>query len=62
MIIGFRPDYIKIYTQDGEEIRKKVIVGIYNNNIAKNGIYSGLIGLNLLSEGDRYEYNSIAKI
>lgn len=51
IIIGFRPDYIKIYTNEGEEIRKKVIVGIHNNKIAKNGLYSGLIGLNLLNEG-----------
>lgn len=62
IIIGFRPDYIKIYTSDGEEIRRKVIIGIHNNKIAKNGIYSGLIGLNLLNEGDKYEYNSITKI
>ena len=62
IIIGFRPDYIKIYTSDGEEIRRKVIIGIHNNKIAKNGIYSGLIGLNLLNEGDQYEYNSITKI
>ena len=61
IIIGFRPDYIKIYTNEGEEIRKKVIVGIHNNKISKNGLYSGLIGLNLLNEGEKYEYNSIAK-
>jgi len=50
IIIGFRPDYIKIYTDTGEEIRKKVIIGIYNNKITKNGLYSGLIGLNLLNQ------------
>lgn len=61
IIIGFRPDYIKIYADEGEEIRKKVIVGIYNNKISKNGLYSGLIGLNLLNEGEKHEYNSIAK-
>ena len=61
IIIGFRPDYIKIYTDEGEEIRKKVIVGIHNNKITKNGLYSGLIGLNLLNEGEKYGYNSIAK-
>ena len=49
LIIGFRPDYIKIYTEDREEIRKKVIVGIYNNKLSKNELYSGLIGLNLLN-------------
>ena len=65
ILIGFRPDYIKIYTNNGEEIRKKVIIGIYNNKISKNGLYSGLIGLNLLNEeiriGDVNEYNSIIK-
>ena len=65
MIIGFRPDYIKIYINDKEEIRKRVILGIYNNKITKNGLYSGLIGLNLLNDdlriGDKYEYNSIIK-
>lgn len=60
IMIGFRPDYIKIYTDDGEKTRKKVIIGI-NNKAQKNELYSGLIGLNLLNEGDKYEYNSIAK-
>ena len=49
IMIGFRPDYIKIYTQEGEEIKRKVIIGIYQNKIAKNGLYSGLMGLNLLN-------------
>lgn len=66
MIIGFKPDYININTSDGEEKREKVIIGIYNNKIAKNGAYSGLIGLNLLNgnigEGENSEYNSITKI
>lgn len=64
IIIGFRPDYIKIYTEDGEETRTKVIVGIYNENISKNGLYSGLIGLNLLEirSVDKNEYNSNIKV
>lgn len=66
IILGFRPDYIKIHINGEEEIRKKVIVGIYNNKIVKNGLYSGLIGLNLLNQntriGEKNEYNSITKI
>lgn len=66
MIIGFKPDYIQIDTPDGEEIRRKVIIGIYNHKIARNGLYSGLIGLNLLNQsigkGEKNEYNSITKI
>ena len=65
IIIGFRPDYINIYIDDKEEIRKKVIVGIYDNKVTKNGVYSGLIGLNLLNNdfriGDKNEYNSVIK-
>lgn len=49
VMVGFRPDYIKIYTQDEEEIRERVIVGICNNKITRDGAYSGLMGLNLLN-------------
>ncbi len=48
IMLGFRPDYIKIHMQSKEEIRKKVLIGIYQNKITKNGVYSGLMGLNLL--------------
>lgn len=50
IIIGFRPDYIKVYIDEQEKVREKVIIGIYNNKITKNGLYSGLIGLNLLND------------
>ena len=49
IMLGFRPDYIKIHMQSREEIRKKVLIGIYQNKITKNGVYSGLMGLNLLN-------------
>ena len=49
IILGVRPDYIKIYNEEGEKVLKKVVVGIYNEKIAKSGVYSGLIGLNLLN-------------
>lgn len=55
MIIGFKPDYIKINNEDGNnKIVKDVIVGIYNNKLSKNNNYAGLIGLELLnSENER---------
>lgn len=62
IIIGFRPDYIKIYNDNEGKIIRKVIIGIHNNKISKNGLYAGLIGLNLLNEGEKYEYNSVTKI
>lgn len=67
MMIGFKPDYIKLY-YDSEEITfKKVMIGICNNILSKNGNYSGLIGLELLNSkngklGELNEYNSNVKV
>ena len=48
ILIGFKPDYIKVYDED-EYIRYDVIIGIYNGKLTKNGMYSGLIGLGILN-------------
>ena len=50
MIIGFKPDYIKIYDEEYESTIREVIIGIYNHPLNKNGMYSGLIGLELLND------------
>ena len=47
IILGFRPDIIKL-EEDDEWIEKKAIIGIYNATLSKHGKYSGLIGLNTL--------------
>lgn len=49
MMIGFKPDYIKIFVEEDEEkIINNVIIGIYNKHLSKNGRYQGLVGLELL--------------
>ena len=60
MIIGIKPDYIKIYEEEKEIIKKDVIVGISNNVFTKNGAYSGLIGLECLNN-DKEEKMLIQK-
>ena len=50
MIIGIRPDYIKIYEEENIKIIKKVIIGIYDKKLSKSNRYSGLIGLELLNK------------
>ena len=65
MMIGFRPDYIKIYNEEEKTITS-AIVGVCENKIGKNKNYSGLIGLELLNSkegktGDINEYNSNVK-
>ncbi len=50
MIIGFKPDYMKIFIEEDEErIINNVIIGIYNKQLSKGGKYQGLIGLELLN-------------
>ncbi len=49
MMIGFKPDYIKLYHDTEEETVKKAIIGICDNKLSKSGNYSGLIGLELLN-------------
>lgn len=67
MIIGMKPDYIKIYDDENVKIIKKVIIGIYDKKISRNNKYSGLMGLELLNSengktGDLSEYNSNIKV
>lgn len=50
MIIGIRPDHIKIYEEENIKIIKKVIIGIYDKKLSKSNRYSGLIGLELLNK------------
>lgn len=51
MLIGFRPDYIKIYS-DEIKTAKNVIIGIYDGKLTKSNLYTSLIGLNILKESD----------
>ncbi len=47
LLIGFKPDYIKIYNEE-EIVRDDVIIGVYNGKLTKNNLYTSLIGLNVL--------------
>lgn len=53
MLIGIRPEYVKIKYNENQVITKKVIVGIYDKKISKN--YSALIGLEILEGGKEHE-------
>ena len=47
MLIGFKPDYIKILGEE-ECVRNDVIVGIYDGKLSKSNLYTSLIGLDVL--------------
>ena len=45
LLLGFKPDYIKLYTEE-ECIKKEVIVGIYTESLCGNlNEYSAIVGL-----------------
>lgn len=48
LLIGFKPDYIRIYDEE-EYIRNDVIIGIYNGKLCKSNLYTSLIGLDILT-------------
>lgn len=56
VLVGFKPDYIKIYS-DEEFIKKDVIIGIYDGTLSKTNLYTSLIGLGCFKkEGVKDEY------
>lgn len=48
MLIGIRPEYVKVITDEQEKINKNVIIGIYEKSLTKKGKYQALIGIELL--------------
>ena len=47
MLLGIKADKVKIEKEE-ENIRKNVIIGIYNKALTKRGEYNGLIGIELI--------------
>ena len=54
VLLGFKPDYIKIYDEE-EYVKNNIIIGIYNGKLSKSNLYTSLIGLNILKEGEKNE-------
>lgn len=48
LLIGFKPDYVKIYSEE-EIVRNDILIGIYDGKLTKNNLYTSLIGLDALS-------------
>ena len=48
MLLGIKPEYIKIIKEEEERINKNVIIGIYNKSLTKKGEYRALIGIELI--------------
>ena len=59
ILIGIKPDFVKIIFEDNEKNVENVIIGMYDKKIGKE--YQALIGLELL-EGDRENESADADI
>lgn len=53
MLIGIKPDYIRVNYNEAIIQRKNVIIALYDKKISKN--YEALIGLEILEGGDKNE-------
>ena len=52
LLLGFKPDYIKIFYEENQKIISDVVVGIYKNHFTNNGVYSALIGIDILERSE----------
>lgn len=49
LLIGFKPDYIKICIED-EYLITDAIIGIYDGKLSRSNLYTSLIGLDILNK------------
>ncbi|MCI8640362.1 MAG: sigma-E processing peptidase SpoIIGA [Clostridia bacterium] len=47
MLIGIKPEKIKVINEDIEEEKENAIIGIYSKSLTKRGEYNALIGIEL---------------
>ena len=48
MLLGIKPEYLKVITEESEKINENVIIGIYNKSLTKKGEYRALMGIELI--------------
>lgn len=48
MLLGIKAEYIKIKTEEQENKKTNVIIGIYDKSLTKRGEYQALIGIELI--------------
>ena len=52
LLIGFKPDYIKILKEDEEFVLTNVLIGIYDGKLSNTNSYTSLIGLDIFNKED----------
>ena len=54
IILGFKPEYIKIQLDNNYFNYENVLIGIFNGELSKDGIFTGLIGQEIFTRGNKY--------
>ena len=62
LLLGIKADSIKIILDERKENVSNVIIGIYDKSFTKNGMYSGILGLEILEGGDYNEHITNVKV
>ena len=60
VLIGFKPDYVKLYSYEEKILKKDVFIGIYDGRLSKGNNYVSLVGANIFEEGIVNEYSTIS--
>ena len=60
LLIAFKPDYIKLYSCNGEIVKNNVFIGIYDGKLSRKNNYSSLVGISVFEEGRVDEYSTIS--
>lgn len=50
MLVGIKPEKLIIKTEEENLEIKNIIIGLYEKSLTKNGLYTALIGLNILEQ------------
>ena len=52
LLLGFKPDYLRISLNSEKEILENIIVGIYNGELNNDLEYKGLLHYEIILQGD----------
>ena len=52
LLLGFKPDFIKIAYEDEDKVISDVVVGIFKNQFTNNKFYTALIGIDILERSE----------
>ena len=62
LLLGFIADKIVIKFEENEKTLEKIIIGIYDKYLTKNGAYTGLVGLDIIERCEKNESFADVKI